>query len=108
VAVAAVASAVVPAFSVAAPKRVLIQHLHEQGPGGGVTSAKLAVAGSDVISVEQAFDFSGYKRLPSSYRDWQVGRHRRSRPGLSANSRASQLRWDRGCVGLLYGLIEAW
>lgn len=66
------------AYSVRAPKRILLQHVFMQQPsngsgdGGGIVSDHLVIGGSDVVQVEDALDLAGLQRLPKSYRDWQV------------------------------------
>ena len=59
-------------YSVAAPKRVMLQHLHMQGPLGAVVDTKLAVSGSDAMPVDRALQLSRYDYKEASYRDWQV------------------------------------
>ena len=59
-------------YSAAAPKRVMLQHLHVQGPRGDVVDTKLAVSGSDAMPVDRALQLSRYDDREASYRDWQV------------------------------------
>lgn len=66
------ASLAKPAFDELAPKRVFLQHLHQQGPDGGVQSSKLVVAAVDAVAVKRSLNLSAYTEVDSSHRDWQV------------------------------------
>lgn len=72
VAIAALATFTQKPYSAAAPKRVLLQHLHVQGPNGAVQDTKLVISGSDAMPVDQALNLSSFDDQEVSYRDWQV------------------------------------
>ena len=66
------ASVLFQPYSIAAPKRILLQHVFEHDVNGSVLDIKLAIGGSDAVPVSDALQLSTFKLRNSSYRDWQV------------------------------------
>jgi hypothetical protein len=61
-------------YTVAAPKRILLQHtfIQDTANASEVASQRMVVGGSDVNLIEDMLDLSNMTRQTKSRRDWQV------------------------------------
>lgn len=70
--VAVAASSAASPYSMTSPKRVLLQHIFQQGADGSIVADRLAIGSSDPVVVDKALNLIGLQRLPDSVRDWET------------------------------------